>query len=79
MDTLMSTLTPAQARLEGKDKGYLNKGPDPRRPTILANHIEGAFNCVIHKRLNEIMTHYQFPQNLIATIDNFNMGHMIHM
>lgn len=51
-DTLIVTLTKAQEWLAIKPKiNKRSKGPTTIRPSILANDIEGAFNCVIYSRL----------------------------
>lgn len=44
------------------------------RPSLLANEIDGAFNCVAHVRLNDILKHYHLPDKLVKTITAFNQG-----
>lgn len=68
----MKTLTPAQQWI--LTKGKVNKrsmGLDPIRLTIAANDIDGAFNCVDHYRLTQIMTHYLLSTDLVRTIQRF--------
>lgn len=49
------------------------------RPTIMINDIDGVFNCVVHERLIDILTHYWFPNNLVRCIAAFNSNRQIHM
>lgn len=71
-DTLIITLSEAQEWLALKPKiNKRSKGLHPPRPSILANVIEGAFNCVVYSRLMEIMTHFKLPKHQIRTITRF--------
>lgn len=56
-----------------------SKGVDATGPTLLANDKDGAFNCVHHQRLSEIMIDYQIPKYLVQIIDSFNMDRTISM
>lgn len=73
IDTHMMTLTPAQEwLLEPAKQCKSSKGPTPMRLSVLAKDIEGAFNCVVHERMVQIMTHYKLSRRLVATITHFN-------
>lgn len=49
------------------------------RHSILANDIDGPFNCVQHRKLNDILRHYTFPKELANTIQSFNEARKIVM
>lgn len=75
IDTLMVTLTPAQACLVEPSKQADNsKGPHLFRPSVLPNDIEGAFNCIGHERPLQIRRHCQLPRKLVGTIASFNIN-----
>lgn len=80
IDTLMMTLMPAPTWLSTKGKvNKRSKGPDRTRPTSVANNIDGAFNCVIHSWLINIMFHYKLPADLVGTIGSFTQARTISM
>lgn len=75
VDDLMMALTPTQQWLKGATT-FTNK---VLRPSILGNDIDGAFNCVVHERLTDILKHFKvFPQ-LIQTIESFTKDRTILM
>lgn len=49
------------------------------RRGILANNIDGTFNCVVHERLTDILTCFHFQTNRINCIDNFIHKRLIQM
>jgi hypothetical protein len=61
-------LTPIQQNLLQKK----TTGTTPDRPAILTNDIQGAFNCVNHSSLLQIMTQQKFPQYLTKWCKEFN-------
>lgn len=75
IDALMLNLTEPHAWLRQK---YAYKH-QPLRPSIMANEIDGACNCVVHSTLREIMSHYRFPSCPIDCISDFNNDQQIHM
>lgn len=80
IDTLMTTLTPAQEwLLQPAKTNHGSKGRSPTRPSILTHNIEGAFNSVIHERLIQIMTHYKLPRKLAKAINDFNTNRAMCM
>lgn len=65
-DALQTLLSPAQAWL--RTTGAYTRGvgwQQPVRPAILTNDIDGAFNCVIYRRLTELMRLMKLPSYLI--------------
>lgn len=75
MDALLMNLTMAQEWMHHK-KTYREPG---LRPAGIANDIERSFNWVSHKRLIEILTHYQFPSDFTACVNSFNTDKSIFM
>lgn len=75
IDTLMVDLIEPHEMLRTV-KAY--KRPE-MKPTIVAKDIDGAFNCVIHERLINILEHYRSPRNLVQCIVAFNTERQIHM
>lgn len=75
IDALMTNLTDAQqlARMPNTHRTLAI------RPSLLANDIDGAFNCVSHPRLINILTHYRFPEPLVRIIADFNSGRRIYL
>lgn len=71
----MTNLTTTQEWLPEKST---NKRP-ANRPSLLANDIDGAFNCVKHEVLTNILTHFRFPEKLSKIIDSFNTDRTIKM
>lgn len=49
------------------------------RPSRLANDIDRAFGCVADARLNDILTHYRFPEHIVWTKADFNLGRTIFL
>lgn len=71
IDTLMVQLTTAQDWLHTKGKpNKKSRGPDPIRPSVMGNDVKGAFNCVLHTRLIEMMRHYKLPRGLVNIIQD---------
>lgn len=56
-----------------------SKGPAPARPSILANDIDGACDCVNHQRLHKMMSSFKLPTCLSGTIRNFLAGRTISL
>lgn len=75
IDGLMMDLTGQQAQLR-QVSSYKNPAT---RPSLMANDIEGAFNCVSHSQLVSILIHYRFPKNLMKCIVAFNTNREIYM
>lgn len=79
MDTLMVTLTAAQEWNDTPAVYSKIKGLRQPRASIAAHDVEGAFNCVVHSRLQELFTHFNFSGNLIKLIGDFNTNRKIFM
>lgn len=68
-------LTAAQVWQSQKRKPNRNSiGTNHTRPTLLANDIDRAFNCVMHYRLIDKLSHYCFVELLIPRIEHFNQN-----
>lgn len=65
--------------LKPAETNKASKGTGPIRSTILANDIEAAVNCVIHKQCIQLMSHYKLPWKLVATIAKLNSGRKMCM
>lgn len=70
IDALMVTVTPAQDMLTHNNTQHVKVN----RPTIMTNDVEGAFNCVLHQKLTDILEHFGIPSSLVRTITDFNTG-----
>lgn len=80
IDALMITLTAARDWLSRPLKiNKRSKGPAPPKPSMTANDIEGAYNCVVHQRLEEIMRDYKFPTCLSGSIKNYLFNRTISL
>ncbi|KAH0611496.1 uncharacterized protein H6S33_010761 [Morchella sextelata] len=71
IDALLRTLTPIQQNLLLKNSTGIARRD---RPAILTNNIQGAFNCVDHLLLAEIMYQQKFPTYLTEWCKEFNTG-----
>lgn len=71
----MMSLTSAQGWLHHRNTW---KAPCTR-PSLLANHIDRAFNCVAHDPLIEILTHCRLVPELVRTIASFSSKRSIFM
>ncbi|KAH0604560.1 uncharacterized protein H6S33_006937, partial [Morchella sextelata] len=71
IDVLLKTLTPIQQNLLLKNSTGIARRD---RPAILTNDIQGAFNCVDHLLLAEIMHQQKFPTYLTEWCKEFNTG-----
>ncbi|KAL0630698.1 hypothetical protein Q9L58_010455, partial [Maublancomyces gigas] len=59
-DSLMLSMTQAQEWLDIQGRATKNsRGSEAPKPSMIANDIDRAFNCVNHKRLCDIMRHYR--------------------
>lgn len=59
-------------KAQGWTRGKVGYGKHTPRPTILGNDRNGAFNCVGHTRLTNILRHFRFPESLVQSIKCFN-------
>lgn len=75
MDALLLNLTKAQSWLRDVSS-YKKPGT---RPSLVANDIDGAFNCVLHDPLTFILRHYGFPEWLVKTIGSYSSHRRIYM
>lgn len=75
IDTLIINLTDIQqwARMLNLHRHLVIK------PTLVANDIDDAFNCVTHSRLIDILTHYPFAEPFIRMIADFKSGRTTFM
>lgn len=71
----MVILTTAQDPLRHNNT-YMRK---VHRPSIISNDIEGAFNCLLHPTLMNILRHYGFPRSPVETIADFNTNRRIFL
>lgn len=47
------------------------------RPTFLANDGNGTFNCMVHDKLTEIWTLFNFPRHVVTAVRNFSQDRLI--
>lgn len=73
IDALMINTTMLQ-RLQATERSYWN---NTTRPSILANDIHRAFNCVQHEKLNDNLRNYGFPKEQANNIRSFNRDRKI--
>lgn len=80
IDTFMASITQTQdwPHTNGKPNKR-SKGPDSIRPTLMANDVKGAFNCVLQYKLTEIMTHFCMLKGLVSIIRDSTTDHTISM
>lgn len=77
-DMLMVSLTQAHEWLHTKGKpNTISKGPEPIHPSFMANEIKGAFNCILHDILIQIMTYYPMPDGHCKIIQDFTRDRTI--
>lgn len=69
VDALMTLLTPAQTALS-MPINKANRARKPR-PSLLTNDVNGAFNCMVHSRLIEILDLQGYPTYLINWVRSF--------
>lgn len=75
IDTLMTSLTPAQEML----RHNLTPHVKINRPTIMTNDFEGAFNSVLHDSLNDIPRHFGIPNSLVQVIADFDGNRQVYI
>lgn len=75
IDVLMDSLTEGQEHLSHNNTYYQKVN----RPTIMTNNIKGAFNCVLHTRLIEVLRRYGCASTLVDTIAESNRNRMIYL
>lgn len=75
IDALITTITPTEEWLKHNSthKTKVN------RPTIMTNAIDGAFNCVRHDKVRQILEPYRLPESLVNTIADFTTDRYIDL
>lgn len=80
IDALRIPLTQAHEWLPKKKKANkLSKAAKRTCPTIMAKDIEGACTYINHSRLINIITHFNLPKDIVATIEDFSLDRTIAM